>query len=313
MTTTTNIKLDTPSHGSNVDTWDSSPINNNSGILDAVFGSITAKSLTNANVTLTTTEGRVSILRFSGTLSGNVIITLPVAGIIKSWICENNTLGAFVVTVSGGSGNVVGLPPGSCQVYWDGTNVSFINLDKIGAYWDYAGSDTPIWVTACTIPPYLKCNGSSFSAVTYPILNQILGTTTLPDTRGRARFALNEGTNRITAGGSGIDGDTRAAAGGTQEKAILQANLPIVNFNISGITLSNPPHNHSGAYAAVATAAGPGASALSLTDFNARNTGDTTTNISVATQGVAASGGSATNVAVMNPAYIGGITLIRAA
>lgn len=231
MPTTSNIKLSVPSHGSNVDTWDADPINNNSGIIDAIFGSVTSTALSNTPVTLSATALQVSVLRFSGALSGNVAVS--VAALKKAWIVENLCTGLFVVTLTGGSGNVIALPPGSSQVYWDGANMSFINLGRIGAFWDYPATSVPAWVTACTVPPALACIGGTFSAVTYPLLNAILGGTTLPDLRGRARFALNGGTNRLTTGG-GIDGDTLFASGGYGTGlAITQANLPNVNFALS--------------------------------------------------------------------------------
>lgn len=307
MPTTTNVKYSVPAHGANVDTWDADPINDNSNISDALFGSVTTKSLTNAPVTLTDTEARVSILRFTGTLTGNVAIT--VSAIRKSWVCENNTLGNFVVTITGGSGNVVGLPPGSSQVYWDGTNVSFINMGRIGDYWDYPSTAVPAWVSACTVPPYLLANGGAFSAVTYPILNQILGGTTLPDARGRARFALNGGTGRLTSTG-GIDGDTRFAAGGDGDGLVIgQTNLPNVNFTVSGITL-NDTHSHPMNTQGVGVA--PGGINVALRGGGADVTGNNSTPITVATQGSAASGGSGTALASVSPGYVGGITMIRA-
>lgn len=305
MPTTTNILLSVPAHGTNVDTWDADPINNNSAILDAIFGSVTTKSLTNAPVPLTTTESRVNILRFTGTLTGNVVITL--GAVIKSWICENNTLGAFTILMQGspGTGNKCALPPGSCQIYWDGTNVSFINLGIIGKYEDYPSAAIPAWVTTCTVPPYLLCDGTTFSAVTYPILNMILGGTTLPDSRGRVRYALNGGTGRLIAAG-GIDGNTRFATGGNSSGlSIGQANLPNVNFGLSisdtrtWITSGNVIQPGGG------PGVGAGVGIVSGTIGVVVNNG--------AIGGTAASGGIGTPLASVPDGYVGGIVMIRAA
>jgi microcystin-dependent protein len=323
--TTSNIVLAIPSHGSDVDTWDA-PLNSNAGILDAIAGSVTSKSLTNAPVTLTTTECRVSILRFSGTLTGNVTITL--AAIIKSWICENTTTGAFTVTISGGSGNVVALPPGSCQVYWDGTNVSFINLGRVGEYWDYAGSAVPAWVTACSIPPYLLCDASSFSSGTYPLLAAILGTTTLPDMRGRSRAFLTGGTGRITTAGSGIDGDTRFSGGGAQNVTLDTTMIPSHTHSSPAVT--DPGHRH---FVAANTAGGGGQVPPTNTTQIAQNANFSTDNSyylqSTATDAtIARASSSTTGITLdantgatggglshnnMPPACIGGITMVRAA
>ncbi len=306
MPTTTNIGLSTPPHGANVDTWDADPINNNSGILDAVFGSVTTKSLTNADVTLSTTESQVSVLRFTGTLSGNVVITL--GAVIKSWICENNTVGAFNLQVRGSTigPTFVGLPPGSSQIYWDGTSINFVNLGRVGEWWDYPGTAVPAWVTACSTPPYLHANGGTFSAVTYPQLNQILGGTTLPDTRGRSRFALNGGTARLTTAG-GIDGDTRFAVGGDGDGLVLgTANLP--PYTPAGTNSAPTITIGGGTIGGTSNAANPPAGG------NSPSIGATITATSSAPAFTgAAQGGTSTPIASVPPGIVGGIMMLRAA
>lgn len=298
MTTTTNIKLSTPAQGSNVDTWSSDPINNNSGILDNAFGSVTSKALTNVNVSLTATEAQAAILRFSGTLTGNV--TINVSAIIKSWYIDNLTTGTFVVIISGGSGNVVAAPQGeSTQVYWDGTNCKFINLGRVGSYWDYAGATVPIWVTSCTVPPFLLCDGSSFSAGTYPYLNTILGSTTLPDARGRNRIPLDGGTGRITTAGSGVDGATRFAAGGAQNVTLATADIPSHTH-----ALTDPGHTHSGIVGSTSTVVTASGSLGVPTGVS--TIGSNTTGISISNTG---GGGAHNNV---QPTFVGGITMILA-
>lgn len=303
MPTTTNILLSTPAHGANVDTWDADPINNNSAILDAVAGSVTTKSLTNANVTLTTTESRVNILRFSGTLTGSVIITL--GAVIKSWTCENTTLGAaFTILMQGspGTGNKVALPLGSCQIYWDGTNVSFINLGRVGEWWDYPGTAVPAWIGACTVPPYLHANGGTFSAVTYPQLNQILGGTTLPDTRGRARIPLDGGTGRVTTAGSNIDGSVLFAAGGQQSATLTTDHMPVHSHGVTDSGHVHPGIPTAASVIGTVTAGGP----PNYVSGNG-NSGSNTTGITIQNAG---GGGAHIN---MQPTYVGGITMIRAA
>ena len=54
-TTTTNLNLNEPSYNQTSPTWDQ-PLNNNTTILDAAFGNTTSIALTNANVTLTSTQ-----------------------------------------------------------------------------------------------------------------------------------------------------------------------------------------------------------------------------------------------------------------
>lgn len=306
--TTTNLKLATPIHGSDTDTWDQ-PLNANAGILDTCFGSVTTKSVSNITITLSATESQAAILRFTGTLTGNIAVNL--GDIVKTWTIENLTTGNFFIRLQGfpGTGNFVGLPPGSCQVYWDGTNLSYVNLDKIGAYWDYAGAALPVWVQACTIPPYLYCDGSAFSGVTYPLLAQILGGTTLPDARGRTRIALNAGTNRVTVAAVGIDGDARFSAGGLQDITLVSAQLPLttVTGTINDTRTWGLGYTNSG----TSTGGGP----FSFTFSNVAV--DTSVKaVSVQSGSITFNGGAfGANVAHnnMQPTYVGGIVMIRAA
>jgi hypothetical protein len=57
--------------------------------------------LTNANVTLTAAQYSNPYIKFTGTLTGNVIITFPTAG---NWNVFNATTGAFTLTLSNGAG-----------------------------------------------------------------------------------------------------------------------------------------------------------------------------------------------------------------
>jgi hypothetical protein len=67
----------------------------------------TAVPLTNANVTLSAAQYGSAILNFTGTLTGNVVITFPTTG---QWTLNNATTGAFTVTVSNGSGVTFTIP-----------------------------------------------------------------------------------------------------------------------------------------------------------------------------------------------------------
>lgn len=301
--TTTNLVLAVPAHLSDSGTWDT-PINGDMTIIDACFGSVTSKSLASSDITLTATEAQASILRFSGALGANVIVTLP--SIFKSWVAENNCTGAFTVRLRGSTGEVVGLPPGSCQVYWDGANVKFANLDKIGAYWDYVGTSVPAWVNICTTPPYLACIGSTFNGTTYPLLAAVLGGTTLPDFRGRNRSYLDESVGRITTAGCGIDGSTILSAGGTQNKAILLANFPSLNFNSDvGTGAVAIPNFES--IAVVTEVTGTNTKVTIL-----QGTGTTSSQPLVTNSTTVPTGGSGTALVTIAPTCMGGITMIRA-
>lgn len=312
--TTTNKIYAIPTHGTDIDTWDV-PLNSNFTILDKNFGGVLTKSLSNVNVVLTASEQQNGIIRFSGVLSSSVIITFSQLG--SYFMIDNRTTGNFFVVLTtglGGAAENIAVPQGEATyVMIDGTNVRFVGLDRPGTYWDYAGSAVPNWVTACTIPPYLNCDGSAFSAVTYPYLSGILGTTTLPDFRGRARAYLNGGTSRITTAGSGIDGDTRFSSGGAQTVTMIPGNLPAVDFNVD-IAAGQGPHLH-GLQNGLNVLHTGGSGNLTTTNADGLLVVDITVDVATLPSmvGVAHSGGSSTPINKMPPATIGGITMIRAA
>lgn len=308
--TTTNLVLAQPTRGSDAGTWDT-PMNGNTGILDAVAGSVTTKSLSVSNVTLTVLESQVSILRFTGSLGTSVQITL--GAVIKSWIVENNTQGSqnFYIKVVGstGTGNAVGLPPGASQIYWDGTNVGFVNLSPgIGDYKDYAGSGVPPWISICTIPPFLLCDGSTYNSATYPQLFDILGTVTLPDSKGRGRIALDGGTNRVTTAGSGINGAARFAAGGAQNVTLDATMIPAHDHTGStGVNSVDHTHNVNDAVSKTGTFTGGGSNGWGGNQ-SVPSGGESAPH----SHPISSVGGGLAHTN-MQPTYVGGITMIRAA
>ena len=303
---TTNIQLAVPLRATDVGTWDV-PVNGDFTIIDQCFGGVQTYALNNSNVNVTVSQAQNSVIRLTGTLTSSVSIILS-SGFAKFWIIDNqltNPPSSYsAVLVSSGS-QQIGIPPGQQDVFYDGSNVYYRNLGRIGEYWDYAGATVPNWVTNSTVPPYLNCTGTTFSSGTYPVLYGILGGTTLPDARGRFRAALNQTTGRLTTAGGGVDGNTLNAAGGNQTVTLGTSQIPA---NIPGQFTSTSAYIPGYGAGQIASGGGSGAivvtssavgsfAALSLTV-----TGSLTINSSVG-------GGSHANVP---PTYIGGITMIRA-
>src|ERR1700686_5376875 len=103
--TTTNVLLAVPTRGSDPGTWDV-PVNNNSLEIDGFFGGVQVVAVAGSPITLTAPAGVVTagagpfqstnaVLRFTGTLTSGVQITLPMPGY---FIIENLTTGAFVLS-----------------------------------------------------------------------------------------------------------------------------------------------------------------------------------------------------------------------
>lgn len=292
---TPNLGLYVPLNGADVGTWDV-PMNANWNLLDVVMAANTAVALSNVPVTLSPAQYNVNMITFSGTLTANVSVIFPTA-VKRSWLVQNNctantTFNIFCTLFP--TFGFVAIPPGEIvTIVNDGTNIKFVGLGRVGTYWDFAGSAVPNWVTGSNPPPYLNCDGSTFSSSTYPTLTAYLGSTTLPDLRGRTRYTMNQGTGRLTA----IDGNTFGTAGGANN--ILQGHLPNVNF-----TVTDPQHQHLENLQLTGVTAG--------VDFLGAVSGPPFTILTqfAATGITVNSGGSGT--AYIPPSIVGGLTLVRA-
>lgn len=314
---TVNILLSVPTRGSDVGTWDV-PNNGDFVALDGILGGAVNIAVASTPITLTAPAGtpipgagptqvQNRILRFTGVLTANVQVTIPLPGF---HIIEHLATGNFVLSFRAlNAGRVIGVPPGNqISIYNNGTDVAFCDLPPVGTYWDYAGSAVPTCVTACTVPPWLNCDGSTFSAGTYPFLSTVLGGNTLPDSKGRARYALNQGSGRLSAGG--LNGNTIFAGGGVDTKTLVQGNLPNVNFAVTDPghvhTTTNDGNKLVGQNEAGAAAGASFSAMIQALAGTLVSTGSQVTGITVN------SGGSSTPVSIVPPAYVGGITMIRA-
>lgn len=99
MATTTYKGYELQVTGSNSGTWGDTLNTDALQRIDTNLGGITSKSLTNSDVTLSTAESRSAILRLTGTISANIIITTSCQGF---FFVENLTTGSYTVTVTNG-------------------------------------------------------------------------------------------------------------------------------------------------------------------------------------------------------------------
>jgi hypothetical protein len=296
-TFTTTHNLEQPARGADVGTWDT-PVNSNMNVIDAALGAITTIGLNNSNIVLSAGQFQSKELIFNSTLTGSVAITFPTT-FTGPYTIQNLCTGssAFTITLTTtATGQVICCPPAELFDCWnDGTNIKFRNFDRIGSYMDYAGSSVPGWVSGCTIPPYLNCDGTTFSSAAYPALTLIVGGTTLPDLRGRGRIYLNQGTGRITSSQGGVDGNTLFASGGVQATTLSSQNIP-------PIPVIDPGHLHGVA------AQGGSPTFNGFTPASGSNQNATFS----AFTGITAGSTSPTAFPIMQPAAVGGLTMIRA-
>jgi Phage Tail Collar Domain len=312
-TFTPNLQLEEVARGGDVGTWDT-PTNSNWSIVDLAVGGLTSIGLNNSNVVLSAAQFQCNTIAFAGTLTASVNITFPTS-FVKSYNIYNTCGGSSAFTINmnstGLSQSICAVPGETVTIWNDGSgSLRYIGLGRVGSYVDFGGSSVPNWVNACTIPPYLPCDGTSFSSATYPILTAVLGGTTLPDRRGTVGATLNAGTNRITSGISGIDGNTRFSQGGNQ---LLQQHTHTAT---TGGMSANTVHAHTANAATIGIVLGGGgpgqawaqAGASQGATFNTDNSPSIDHTHAVTVQN--AGSGLSQN---MPPTTIYGITMIRAA
>lgn len=127
-TFTTNKTLELPGNGDYVNTWNI-PVNGDMSIIDQALGGTTNLNASSGSAVLTVSQYRSLILTVSGTMSSNVIYTLP-AGVGGQWIVSNATTGFYELTFASatGGGLVVAVAQGTVVlISCDGTNFTIVS------------------------------------------------------------------------------------------------------------------------------------------------------------------------------------------
>jgi microcystin-dependent protein len=253
--------LNTPNTGDLVGAWGTTAVNANMQAIGGMLGGLATISLSGATtIALTAPSGSLTpgagptqqqnaLLRFTGTQTGTATIQFTVPGF---FIIDNQCIGTtfpIVLAPAVGTGNQIGVPFGcKTQVFFDGTNVDYVNPPLPGTAIDqhgvYGALNYPPWMLAGTTPYALVKDGTIHTASLFPALAAILGSTYggngvttfgLPDERNRMRVAWDpNGLGRITAGGSGINGGTMGATGGSE----------LAQQHTHANTLNDPGHTH---------------------------------------------------------------------
>lgn len=123
MPTTTYKGLSVQTAGSNPGTWGAGASTAlNEGMIEIVdrnLGGIVTKSLAAGDVTLSATEAQNAIVRLTGVLPTNRVLTSPCQGF---YFVENLTTGSFTVTVTNGVSGVTVLQSTRATLIADATN-----------------------------------------------------------------------------------------------------------------------------------------------------------------------------------------------
>ena len=194
----TDLKLELMVTGENAGTW-GDKTNTNLNLLQqaiagyqdiSIAGGAQTTALLMSDATIST--ARNAVVKFSGTITGNQIVTIPDT-IEKTYILYNNTVGVFTVqfkTVSGTGPTFSTTDKGFKLVYSDGTNVTDVPLGVPG------GSNTQIQFN----------NSGSFGGSANLIWD---GTNFVIDSEGALRLGDNTGSAYVgLKAPATISGDT---------------------------------------------------------------------------------------------------------
>ncbi len=265
---TTNRTFIVPNTGDLVAAWGTSALNPNFQSIDTLFGGITTISLSSTTTVLLSvpattgvwpggnpSQSMQSLIKFTGAQTGSATIQFTLPGY---YIIHNQCTGTTFVKLSpvSGGGNSIGAPPGQkVHVFFDGTDMDYVNFPTPGTALDLNTntSTLPPWMTACSVSPYLIKDGTVYTASVYPALAALLGSTYggngittfgVPDERSRLRLGFDVGgtANRVTVAGSGISGVTFGASGGGQNQTLTLAQLP-VGITVNGTVSVTAPNS----------------------------------------------------------------------
>lgn len=170
----------------------------------------------------------------------------------------------------------------SVLIYCTGT--AWVTIGKSsgvpsGAMTGYGGTSAP--------SGWLLCDGSAISRTTYASLFSAIGTTfgvgdgsstfNLPDMRGRVAVGKDDmggsAASRLTTAGSGVDGATLGATGGTQSITLTAAQSGLPSHDHAAGTLAGLPISSSSGSASGIVTANTDASGSAITGSTAASGG----------------------------------------
>ena len=309
-----------PNTGDLPGAWGTAAVNPNFTAIGAMLGGFQTISLSAATtIALTSPAGSITpgagptqqqnaMLRFTGTQLGTATLQFSYPGY---YIVDNQCAGTsfpLVFAPATGTGSSIGIPPGrKTHVFFDGTSMDYVSEPIPGSAIDLHGvTAAPAWMLAGTTPYALVKDGSVHTSALFPTLAAQLGSTFggngvttfgVPDERSRMRLAVDTGaTNRVTAGGSGINGTTMGATGGNE----------LMQSHNHGLT--DPGHSH-GASSNIPGLGTPGG-------FNGGNAGSfgpvtQTITVTTSTTGITISSAGSGGSQNMPPTIVSFLALIK--
>ena len=138
----TDLKIELMVTGENAGTWGDKTNDNLNVIQQAIAGfkavsiaggAQTTNLLINNSPDIATSDARNAVIKLTGTITGNQIVTVP-TGITKTYIVQNGTTGAFTVEFiqAGGTGTTFSTTDKGIKILFaDGTNINAVDLSTL--------------------------------------------------------------------------------------------------------------------------------------------------------------------------------------
>ena len=138
----TDLKIELMVTGENAGTWGDKTNANLNVIQQAIAGfksisiaggAQTTNLLINNSPDIATSDARNAVIKLTGTITGNQIVTIP-TGIEKTYIVQNGTTGAFTVQFiqAGGTGTTFSTTDKGIKILFaDGTNINAVDLSTL--------------------------------------------------------------------------------------------------------------------------------------------------------------------------------------
>ena len=235
----TSLKIQLIGSGEQSGVWGSSS-NTNWNLIEQAVAGVQTITMANANYTLSNLNGvsdeaRNMVIVATGTNSAVYQIIAPL--VPKFFVVSNQTSGGYAVTIGGGTGSVVAIPPNTVgQVYCDGSNFFSAQTGSAGNF--YVNGTLTVGsivdagtLTATTITATTQFNGPGTG----------LTGTAASLTAGTATIANNiNSSNSYTVAGLQVNGAATVTGNINSQGRLLVANgsasAPSIAFTSDGGT-----------------------------------------------------------------------------
>jgi hypothetical protein len=212
------------------------PDTGGAGWMSLAFEGSQAITVTTADVTVTQLQSAYPVLIISGALTAARSLIMP--AIVGEWIVQNNTTGAFNLTVKTASGTgVVATQSQSTFLYGDGTNILFADSSKVASFNGRVGTVTLNATDVTTALGYTPIGPNLTGAITSTGNATSLGISSFTSANLAAALTDETGTGaNVFANNPSLSSPTftNPTLGTPSSGNLANCTFPILNQNTTG-------------------------------------------------------------------------------